>query len=50
MAHDNAVSLASQPYFYSCACALGRGAGEKNEKYVWQVFVSRGRFCDTPMK
>ena len=26
------VSLASQPYFSSCACALGRGAGERNEK------------------
>ena len=28
-------SLASQPYFSSCACALGRGAGEGKEKYVW---------------
>ena len=40
------LSLASQPYFSSCACALGRGAGERKEKYVWstghirQVFVS----------
>ena len=29
------LSLASQPYFSSCACALGRGAGEGKEKYVW---------------
>ena len=29
------TSLASQPYFSSCACALGRGAGEGKEKYVW---------------
>ena len=33
-------SLASQPYFSSCACALGRGAGEAwghahEEKYGW---------------
>ena len=25
-------SLASQPYFSSCACALGRGAGERKGK------------------
>ena len=30
-------SLASQPYFSSCACALGRGAGERKEKYVWSL-------------
>ena len=29
------VHFASQPYFSSCACALGRGAGEGKEKYVW---------------
>ena len=37
----------------SCACALGRGAGERKENtpgHLRQVFVSRGRFCDTPMK
>ena len=39
-------SLASQPYFSSCACALGRGAGEiskgrKNTSgHLRQVFVS----------
>ena len=31
------TSIASQPYFYSCACALGRGAGDRKEKYVWSL-------------
>ena len=29
------ASLASQPYFSTYTCALGRGAGEGKEKYVW---------------
>ena len=28
------ISLASQPYFSSCACALEMGAGERKEKYL----------------
>ena len=38
------TSLANQPYFSSCACALGRGAGKgrKNTSgHLRQVFVSR---------
>ena len=36
------LSLASQPYFSACACALWRGEGEGTSGDYCTVFVSNG--------